>query len=100
MPQAARFKLQGNCVNCGEENVPLLEAMQEEGEEIGYKAFVAAVDPEDLEELTESLGYKRMGLKLKDDWHVSYHRSRWGDKPCVYMTHSMIEYWFYEGGSE
>lgn len=33
-------------------------------------------------------------LRLKDDWHVSYYRSIYRNRPCYYIRHSAIEYIF------
>jgi hypothetical protein len=47
----------------------------------------------------ESLGYVRypsQGLTLKNDWHVSYHRSKYRGRRCYYVRHSSIEYIFVE----
>ena len=34
------------------------------------------------------------GLRLKDDWAVSYHKSMYKGQPCYYVRHSAIEYIF------
>lgn len=31
---------------------------------------------------------------MPHDWHVSYHRSMFRGKPCIYVRHSAIEYIF------
>ena len=50
----------------------------------------------DLTEWEKVMGYdtgnERGGLRLKDDWHVSFHRSRYRGQPCYYIKHSAIEY--------
>ena len=35
---------------------------------------------------------KSAGLTLKDDWHVSYHRSVFRNRPCYYLVWSGIEH--------
>lgn len=49
-----------------------------------------------LEEWERSMGYttghQRGGLRLKDDWHVGYFKSRYCGRPCYYIVHSAIEY--------
>lgn len=45
------------------------------------------------------MGYEvdpRKGLTLKNDWHVSYHRSKYRGRRCYYVRHSSIEYIFVE----
>jgi len=32
------------------------------------------------------------GLKLKNDWHVSYYKSLYRGRPCYYIEHSHIEH--------
>lgn len=53
----------------------------------------------DLREWEQGMGYstgnQRDGLKLKDDWAVSYYRSKFRGQRCYYIEHSHIEYvWF------
>jgi hypothetical protein len=33
-------------------------------------------------------------LTMKKDWHISYHRSVYQGRPCLYFVHSAIEYIF------
>lgn len=42
----------------------------------------------------ESPSSRNGGLKLKNDWAVSYCRSVYRGKSCVYACHSAIEYIF------
>lgn len=50
---------------------------------------IAGVDYHDRE-LTKSRG----GLRWKDDWAISYHKSVYRGEPCYYYCHSAIEYVF------
>lgn len=34
------------------------------------------------------------GLRMHNDWHVGYYRSRYLGKPCYFVRHSAIEYIF------
>jgi hypothetical protein len=45
-----------------------------------------------LAEWERNMGYERLGLKLKDDWAVRFHRSRYRGRRCYYIRHSAIEY--------
>ena len=64
----------------------------------GGLAFLRGIKSQEAEEkLEKSLGYavgKEGGLHMKEDWAVSYHKSEFEDKPCVYFTWSAIEYIF------
>lgn len=44
----------------------------------------------------ERMGYVRdgrsKGLTLKNDWGVSFHRSKYRGRRCYYVCHSAIEY--------
>jgi hypothetical protein len=51
-------------------------------------------------EWERSLGYAigpERDLHLKDDWHVSYWRSRYRGHACYYAVHSAIEHIFIVG---
>ena len=37
-------------------------------------------------------GHERGGLRLKDDWHVRYYKSKYKSRPCYYIVHSAIEH--------
>lgn len=69
---------------------------------IGRRTFVKTVHRAELAELERSLCYdtgtERGGLRMANDWHVSYHRSTYRGRPCVYFRHSAIEYIFVEAG--
>lgn len=50
-----------------------------------------------LKLLETQLGYAehaRQGLTMAEDWHVSYHRSRYRGQLCYYLVWSAIEYVF------
>ena len=51
----------------------------------------------DLREWEHSMGYRRGDLTLKDDWAVSFFKSRYDGRPCYYIVHSAIEHVFVEG---
>lgn len=79
------------CVNANGDDI--LE-MVDKATQITYRTFCSHIKPEALKELIESLGYKRLGLSLKKDWAVSFYKSKYKNKPCYYLVHSMIEYIF------
>jgi len=60
---------------------------------ISYQTFRKYVSGEDLRELFPVYGWGMKGeLHLVDDWHVSYHRSKYKGKYYYYIKHSGIEY--------
>lgn len=83
------------CVNSTGE---LINAMTERAQEISRRAFLRAVDPRELADVEHALGYDvytmRGGLRMSKDWHVTYHRSVYDGRPCVYFVHSRIEHIF------
>ena len=70
--------------------------MVDRAEEITYQTFRRTVGGESLDQFASNLGYdvghERGGLRLCNDWHVSYHKSRYRGKPCYYLRHSGIEH--------
>lgn len=49
---------------------------------------------EGLLDWAKGIGYEVYGpgLKLKDDWHVGFHKSTYNGKPCYYVQWSGIEH--------
>jgi len=47
--------------------------------------------------LKYDVGNERGGLRLKDDWHVTYHKSQYRGLPCYYIQHSGIEHIWVKG---
>jgi len=84
-----------NCVHSTGEKI---NAMQATGKEISRRTFLAEVDRVSLAEVERALGYdtgnERGGLRMANDWHVSYYRGIYDGRPCVYFDHSRIEYIF------
>jgi hypothetical protein len=68
-----------------------LEALYDDDREITAETFFRHVS---LQEVSECLGYAfapQKGLHLKDDYHVSYHRSMWRSVPCYHLEWSGID---------
>ncbi len=74
---------------CVTSTARLIDSMVESARQITCKTFLARVNID-----VEAFGYVRRGagLKLCDDWAVSFHKSIYNGKPCYYMCHSAIEY--------
>jgi hypothetical protein len=90
-----QFIFAGTCIH---ENEKDINQMKENAKEITHRTFVKYVDQK---QATDALDFelgvqygKSIGLALKDDLHVSYHKSTFKRKQCYYMTHSDIEFIF------
>lgn len=81
-----------NCVGWLEEEMPALEHLIENREEITLAQFETMIDPAAWRELVEDLGYGRMGLQIEDDYHVRFYSDPKTGIP--FMVHSAIEYVF------
>ena len=80
------------CVNIGQRDLEKLETMIDKGRQIKPDTFFKYVD---FEELSKMMGYPESGnLTLKNDYAVSFYKSKWDKKICYYMNHSAIEYIF------
>lgn len=73
------------CVNSTAEKI---QDMVDNAIEITYRTFSKYVDIKSIE---QQFGYGNY-LRLKNDYHVSFHRSKYDGRLCYYMRHSGIEY--------
>jgi len=74
-----------------------LISMIDKNIEITRRTFLSKVYRDEFEDLSSRLGYslhKKWGLTMKDDFHVTYHRSQLRGKRVYYFRHSAIEYIF------
>lgn len=78
--------------NCVSSTCEAITDMIENAEDITREEFEWEVDEQELKEMEESLSYGDDWIWMKDDWHVSYHKSEYKGEPCVYFRHSSIEY--------
>lgn len=84
-----------NCVAHNDSDVRFLNEMIENAQDITYDQLVRAVGLAEVKRVFPQYEWgRRPGLKLKDDWAVSYHKSMYGGYPCYYIEHSRIEYVF------
>jgi Zn-finger nucleic acid-binding protein len=86
-----------------QEDVDELEKMVESARQVTWKTFRQHVAVYDLEWLFPQYHWKKgkpkggkYGLHIKDDWHVTFHRSKWKGRWVFYVQHSGIEYIFKE----
>jgi len=95
------FNYYGNCVGWPKSEVDYLIEMVDMAASITRATFLKHVDREELRDMEKQMGYdtlpwERGGLRMKDDWAVSYHRSKLKGKTVYYFKHSGIEYVFTE----
>lgn len=73
----------------------LINEMQEQAQDVAYETMRAHC--RDLLDVAEQINYERRstsshGLTLKNDWSVSYHKSKYCGAPCYYFVWSHIEH--------
>lgn len=89
-----KFYYYTNCINS---TAKLIDEMIDRSIEITYKTFISKVDINELKKLFPFYDQRSdQGLTLKNDWSVSYHRSKYKGECCYYICHSAIEYIFKE----
>lgn len=94
-----------DCTSFRQAEVPMLQEMIDRAIEITWKTFRQHVSTEDLETLFPDYHWRQgpcpktdWGLRLKDDYAVSFHRSRYNGQAVYYVRHSSIEYIFTREG--
>ncbi len=87
--------------SCVDSDGRSINDMQDRAVTVGRRTFLKYVDRDDLKKLEKQFGYdtgvERGGLRMSNDWHVSYARSIYRGRPCYYFVHSAIEYIFCPG---
>jgi hypothetical protein len=91
-----KYKYLTNCVEADGDEISV---MYDIAEDLTYDEFLEKVPWSYLGTIKpfdfyEAPNKNEGGLKLKDDWHVSYHASLFQGKPCIFIQHSCIEYIF------
>ena len=91
------MRFETTCVGSGDGEG--IRIMVDASRPICRRTFLRSVDRDDLAQVEVDLGYARSTarngeLTMARDWHVSYHRSRWHGRPCVYFVWSAIEHIF------
>lgn len=92
----ARRPFFSDCVSwCRKADLEALEWLQDAAEEIDLPTLRALVDPEDMRDLEDRLGYAldgAPGIRLDEDYHVAFRREPSTGIP--FIEHSHIEYVF------
>lgn len=96
------FHFVTNCVGCGDGRAIRDMVDHDRQRDISRRTFLRHVDPEEMRQIEESLGYvvHGKGLHMASDYHVRYSRSFFRGRPCYYFTWSCIEYIFQEDRHE
>lgn len=82
-----------SCVDWPRSDVGALRDMIDNAKDITRRTFLKHVDLDQLKETEANLGYDKH-LRMKDDYHVSYHRSTLHGKRVYYFKWSGIEHVF------
>lgn len=79
---------------CVDSDAESIHDMVDRAREVTYQTLRKHCDG--VDQFAAGLGYdtgnERGGLRLKDDFAVSFHKSLYRGKPCYYVDHSRIEY--------
>ena len=79
-----------NCVETSEEKI---NKMVNKAVKIDYATLLLHVTQKELDRVFPI--YKTIStLSLANDWSVSFYKSKFEGKACVYVEHSRIEYIF------
>lgn len=84
-----------DCVSCGDGRA--IQDMVDRSRQITRRTFLRHVDREEMRRIEGMLSYatgSERGLHMANDWAVSYHKSRFRGRPCVYFDWSAIEHIF------
>jgi hypothetical protein len=74
-------------------DVPALQAMIDNSAEVTLATIRRhCAGLRDWEKLMGYATGGERGLRLKDDYHVSYHKGTFRGRRCFYIVHSAIEY--------
>lgn len=86
-----KFRYLTNCINAEGEDI---QAMCDASTEITYRTFIKHVPIEEIKRLFPFYDWSGQGLHIKNDFMVSYYKSKYKGIPCYYLEHSRIEYIF------
>lgn len=76
--------------------------MKEQEREITWETFRSHVPVSSVQDVFPMYSYRgehynpwgelTIGFHIKDDWGVTFHKSKYRGKKCYFITHSAIEY--------
>lgn len=85
------YSFKTTCVNSTAERI---ERMTENAKKVTYNELAKAIGEIELKIIFPTYKWNGKGLELKNDYAVSFYKSKYMGKPCYYIVHSMIEYIF------
>lgn len=82
--------------NCTSSTAKLINDMVDQAREVTYATLARHVGADQLRFTFPfyAWGPGTPGLRMKNDWAVSYYRSKYRGRLCYYVQHSAIEYIF------
>ena len=83
-----------NCVNVPRRDVEALHDMIDRAREVTWRTLTRHVPVAEIRDHFPGYEYNGRGLHIKDDWAVSFNKSKYKGKPCYYIRWSAIEYIF------
>lgn len=84
-----------SCVESNNQSITdMIESPVEE--EVSYEEFMSNVSRDEIKSLFPIYDWEEGtdGFTLQNDYHVSYHKSKFEGYDCYYMVHSAIEWVF------
>ncbi len=84
-----------NCVLCGDGKA--INEMTENARQITLRTFREHLKKGEFDKLKNQLGYskhQKQGLTIGQDWAIRFYKSKFKNRPCVYVDWSSIEYIF------
>ena len=90
-----RYRYEVDCIHV--QNAESIGKMVDQGKQVTYQTFIKNVSVNEIAEMFPYYEWgpgAKAGLRIKDDFAVSYYKSSYEGAPCYYMEHSAIEYVF------
>lgn len=86
--------------NCTVASPGPIQHMIDRAVDVSYDTLARRVGTQELAEVFPDYTWGRWGedngLRMREDWAVSYYRSVYRGLPCYFVVHSGIEYVFVE----
>ena len=89
---------------CVHSTARAINNMVDDAQDITWETFRKHVHWSEVKRIFRDYSYRRenfmdngewnIGFHIKDDWAVSFCKSKYKGKPCYYIVHSGIEYIF------
>jgi len=90
-----QYVFETTCVGAGMQGAEAITEMVDNAREVTWGTIKKHISANELKILTS--GYTT-GLRLQDDYTVSFWKSKYRGRPCYFIVHSAIEYVFVKRG--